>query len=133
MFKNFNPLPVGISTPINTDLLADLTRRHPNKEAIQFLLTGFTRGFSIGFTGFAGPGRERNNKSALELEEKVNAAVDGELANKHLSGPFLRKPFVNMHCSPVSAVQKPDGSARLILDLSSPRGDAINDGIDKDT
>ena len=35
------------------------------------------------------------------------------------------------HCSPIGAVDKPDGSYRLILDLSSPRGEAVNEGIDR--
>ena len=38
-------------------------------------------------------------------------------------------PFIHTHCSPI-AVEKTDGSYRLILDLSSPRGEAVNEGID---
>ena len=36
------------------------------------------------------------------------------------------------HCSPIGSAPKPDGSVRLILDLSSPRSDSVNDGISKE-
>ena len=47
-------------------------------------------------------------------------------------GPFVHPPFSYMHCLPLGAVDKPDGSVRLILDLSAPQGDAVNERIDKD-
>ena len=37
-----------------------------------------------------------------------------------------------MQISPLGTVPKKDGSLRLILDLSSPRGLSVNDGIDRD-
>ena len=36
------------------------------------------------------------------------------------------------HCSPLGAVPKKDGSYRLILDLSSPRGCSVNEGISRE-
>ena len=36
------------------------------------------------------------------------------------------------HLSPIGGVPKLDGSTRFILDLSSPRGNSINDGIPKE-
>ena len=50
----------------------------------------------------------------------------------HTVGPFLNPPFPDLHCSPVGAVQKKDGSCRIILDLSQPKGRSINEGIDKE-
>ena len=47
----------------------------------------------------------------------------------HTSGPFTGPPFPQFHCSPLGAVPKKDGTHRIILDLSSPRGSAINEGI----
>ena len=38
-------------------------------------------------------------------------------------------PLPDIHCSPIGAVAKDDGSVRLILDLSSPRGSSVNEGI----
>ena len=50
----------------------------------------------------------------------------------HIVGPFKEPPFPNLHCSPLGAVPKKDGSYRLIIDLSSPPGKAVNDFISKD-
>ena len=50
----------------------------------------------------------------------------------HTSGPFRGPPFIHTHCSPIGAVEKPDGSYRLILDLSFLRGEAVNEGIDRE-
>ena len=47
-------------------------------------------------------------------------------------GPFVQPPFEHFHCSPLGAVDKPNGSVRIILDLSAPLGDAVNEHIDKD-
>ena len=37
----------------------------------------------------------------------------------------------NVHCSPIPKKNKP-GKWRLIVDLSSPDGASVNDGIEKD-
>ncbi len=70
--------------------------------------------------------------SAINNEEKVTAALAKELKNKHISGPFVSPPIQNLHCSPIGARLKPDGTARLILDLSQPINNAVNEGIDQD-
>lgn len=40
--------------------------------------------------------------------------------------------FQKYHCSPISAADKPNGKVCLILDMSAPHGDALNDHIDKE-
>ena len=52
------------------------------------------------------------------------------MSRKHTAGPFDSIPLPDLHLSPIGAVDKPDGSVRLILDLSSPRGSCVNEGID---
>ena len=47
-------------------------------------------------------------------------------------GPFKTVPFTKYHLSPLGGVPKPDGSTRVILDLSSPRGSSVNDFISKE-
>ena len=41
-------------------------------------------------------------------------------------------PFSCLHCSPLGAVPKKDGTHRIILDLSSPKNCSVNAGIDHD-
>ena len=76
--------------------------------------------------------RPRNLLSARRNPEGVSEAIAKELSRGHTSGPFPFPPFPHTHCSPIGAAPKPDGSVRLILDLSSPRGDSVNDGISKE-
>ena len=115
---------------VRVEVMAALLVDHPSQSLVAFVLSGLRRGFSIGFVGPVTPGREAPNHSAVIRRSLVTAAVIRELRAGFLAGPFVRPPFPEFHCSPVGAADKPDGSARLLLDLSSPRGDSINEGID---
>ena len=123
-------LPAGVVTPIDVDALASLLASCPYTCARQDVLQGFTRGFDIGFRGLGLPTRPRNLRSARDVPDAVSAAIALELQRAHLAGPFRAAPFPCLHCSPLGAAPKPDGSVRLILDLSSPRGCAVNEGND---
>ena len=94
---------------------------------MQFITDGLTHRFDSST-------RPRNLLSARNNAAAVSAAIRKELGRGHTSGPFRGPPFLHTHCSPIVAVEKPEGSHRLILDLSSPRGGggvAINEGIDR--
>ena len=97
----------------------------------QFILDGFRYGFNLGFRGLINEQPLRNNKSARDNPEKVSEAIIKEVQRGHTSGPFISPPFPHCHISPLGAEPKPDGSARLILDLSQPTGDSVNDNINK--
>ena len=48
-----------------------------------------------------------------------------------MAGPFTRSPLPNLQISPIGLVPtKGSSDTRLIMDLSFPKGDAINDYID---
>ena len=130
----FNPLPVRIVTPVNVETLARYLRDYPCPSTRDYLLRGFTHGFDIGFRGdFQDTNsRPRNLRSARNNADLVTEAVAKEVRRGHTSGPFPYPPFPHTHCSPLGSAPKPDGSVRLILDLSSPRGDSVNEGISKE-
>ena len=75
------------------------------------------------------PGREQNNLSAFTFSEGISNSISKELVRGFTLGPFSSPPFSNFHCSPLGAAPKKDGSIRIILDLSSPHGSSVNDGI----
>ena len=54
---------------------------------------------------------------------------------KAIGGPFKENPFKNgIKISPLNSVPKTDPSERwIILDLSFPKGSAVNEFINKDT
>ena len=133
-WEDFNPLPLRVESPINVDILEHFLMPYPCPGTRDYLLRGFRHGFDIGFRGPFNEvdSRPRNLRSARSNPEGVTEAIAKELRRGHTSGPFPFPPFTHTHCSPVGAAPKPDGSVRLILDLSSPRGDSVNDGISKE-
>ena len=76
--------------------------------------------------------RPRNLLTARSNPSPVTEAIRKELSRGHTAGPFSQPPMSPFHCSPLGAVPKKDGTFRIILDLSSPRGSSINEGIPKD-
>ena len=89
-------------------------------------------GFALGYRGPVTAARPRNLLSARSRRSAVTVAVALEVSRGHTAGPFVRPPFRLFHCSPLGAAVKPDGSVRLILDLSSPRGASVNSGISRE-
>ena len=96
------------------------------------MVNGFREGFDIGFVGPFSATRPRNLLSARSNPSSVSEAVLKEVSRGHTSGPFAEPPLTPFHCSPLGAVPKKDGTFRIILDLSSPRGQSVNEGISKE-
>ena len=109
-----------------------LLKGYPNKYLVEFILHGFRYGFNLGFRGTINEQPLRNNKSARDIPDKVSAAIAKEVQRGHTAGPFAQPPFPHCHVSPIGAAPKPDGSCRLVLDLSQPSGDSVNDNIAKE-
>ena len=98
-------------------------------DVCQYLIHGFSFGFHIGFLSSSPSGPIRNNLSTLKKSEDVSDSILKELVRGHTAGLFLTPLFHNLHSSPLGAATKKDGSTRIILDLSFPRGSSVNDGI----
>ena len=101
-------------------------------------MRGIKEGFRIGFKPATVQlkARKTNMLSALDHPGVVTAYIKEEVqANRmHLVGPVNEAVAKSIHCSPFGVIpkkNKPD-RWRLILDLSSPDGQSVNDGIAKD-
>ena len=130
--SDFFPLPNTVVSPINVPVLKQFLINHPDTNFVNFLLDGFTYGFSVGYDGPLTAGQSRNLLSARQNPIAVSAAILKEVSRGHTAGPFPVSPFPMLHCSPLGAVPKKDGTHRIILDLSSPRGSSIHQGISSD-
>ena len=117
---------------VNIAALEKLCKNHPDKNLVKYISNGLYFGFDIGFRGYNHPTRPKNLLSAKDNAEGLSIAIAKELERGHTAGPFLVPPWDDLHCSPVGAVPKKDGSCRIILDLSQPKGMSINEGIDKE-
>ena len=127
-----NPLPCEVTATVNIPAISALAENFPNKNLCTYILEGLRIGFKTGYRGPMTVTRPKNLRSATNNKRKVSEAINKEIKRKHTSGPFKQPPFSQLHCSPIGSADKPDGSIRLVMDLSQPEGSSINEWIDKD-
>ena len=124
---HYNPL-----QRVDAGVLAYLARHHPDRELVNFVVDGFTNGFSLGMTSEPEPrGPCENLSGVLENPLVAQQMVDEEVAKGHMLGPFDEPPLPNLIYSPINLVPKGEDDFRLIHDLSYPYDgvNSINDCI----
>ncbi len=119
-------------SPVNVTTLIPMLGEYPNVKAAKLLQEGFTKGFKLGFMGQRTGTEAPNLKSISELPDKALEKINKEVKLGRIAGPFKEKPLPNLRVSPIGLVPKAEpGKFRMIHHLSYPRGDSINDGIDR--
>ena len=62
----------------------------------------------------------------------VREKLKNELELGRIAGPFSSPPFPTFRCSPLALIpKKAEGEFRLVLNLSYPRNQSVNDFIDR--
>ena len=135
-----NQLPAAacvVQTPLKLEAWRRLLEDHPDRWFSAFILRGIEQGFRIGYHGEQETLRSRmtNMVSAAEHPLVVAQYLEGERRQKRVAvvGTPARAKELGVHCSPFGVIPKkntPD-KWRLILDLSSPEGHSVNDGVQK--
>ena len=76
----------------------------------------------------------KNHSGATLFPDHIRELLRKEVSYNSVLGPFKDSPFGDKSCySPLNSVPKRESlDRRLILDLSLPAGNAINEGISKD-
>ena len=89
------------------------------------------QGAQIGCTGkFRLPSKSKNSKSALLDGQKVTDAICDWVEKGFVYGPVpLDQVPPGAKFSGIMTRPKPNGSVRVILNLSAPIGESVNDGI----
>ena len=125
----------SITTPVNLKYWEKHLRSHRDDAFSNLILRGLEGGFRIGFQWDKIKLRsaKRNMKSADERQEVVTAYLDKELQADRIAlvGSQESAQQLGVHVSPFGVIPK-KGRAnkwRLILDLSSPTDQSVNDGI----
>jgi hypothetical protein len=106
---------------------------HPNQLRVAYVLDGIRSGFRLGYSGKPRlRAAKQNKKSAKEHPAIIDEYLAHEVALGRVAGPFLHPPIPQLHVSSFGVIPKSSqpGKWRLIVDLSSPRGASVNDGID---
>ena len=117
---------------INVNYFELLLRSHSDRILVNYILDGLRAGFDIGYLGSSVASQPKNLRSAFQHRHLLATAVDKEVQRGHTAGPFSHPPFPITHCSPIGAVEKDDGTCRLVMDLSRPEGKSINEFIPKE-
>ena len=110
---------------------------YPDKCFAEYILRGIQNGFRIGFDMQLSSLKTRgsNMQSALEMPEVVTKYLQEEVARGRVVELTPEDAeALQVHTSPFGVIpkkHKPD-KWRLILDLSSPEGHSVNDGIAKE-
>ena len=107
-------------------------QNHPDKQFVRYILEGLAGGFHIGMNPNQQCISARDNmRSAKENPQPVNDYLATELAAGRIVGPFEPHELPNGQVSRFGVIPKANqpGKWRLIVDLSSPNGYSVNDGI----
>ena len=105
---------------------------HPDQSAVYYVIGGLRHGFQLGFHPTL---RLKSAKSDKPAARQHLSVIDDYLANEislhRVAGPFASPPFPNLHISSFGVIPKrgQPGKWRLIVDLSSPSGYSVNNGI----
>ena len=111
---------------------------HPDGRFVAWICKGVEHGFRIGFSDREIELRSArsNMLSAIEHPQIVTDYIRGELTSHHLHlvGPTSSLNLPLVHLSPLGVIPKKGrpNCWRLIMDLSSPHGHSVNDGIAKE-
>lgn len=89
-------------------------------------------GWPVGYHATVPPtSTDSNHPSATLHPTHIEKFINTELSHGAMLGPFAAPPFTPwMRCSPLMTRPKKDsGDRRMIVDLSFPHGEVVNDGI----
>ena len=123
---------IPIWSPWNYAYLQKELEGYHDKEVAELCRFGWP--INIGKVEFKDRPASRNWRSALEYSDQLDEYFDRETRAGTLLGPFRVNPFSSKAViSPLSTAEKKGSQERrVIMDLSFPPGDSVNDKIPRD-
>ena len=124
---------IPVSSTWNLELFRNLLTGYKDQEIVEWLKYGWPTGR---IPTLPSPGTTaKNHKGATDYPEQLDKYIKKEAQYGAVMGPYHKIPFQdNIGISPLSTrPKKQSEERRVILDLSFPIGEAVNDGIPKDT
>ena len=132
----YHSCPTGslpVVTPLHPTVWERYLTKHPNCQLVEFFLQGLLEGFHIGFD-YASPitlkSAKTNMESARLHAEVVDDYLQTEISLGHVASPFLPEDIRGGHVSRFGVIPKnhQPNKWRLIVDLSHPTNNSVNDG-----
>ena len=105
---------------------------YPYKELLNEIVNDIRFGANIGVEQeFRVASNSTNTPISLEYGDKVSDSLSKMMRDGYLMGPFSdnQLPFMENRFSGLMVKLKPDGSARMILNLSKGNPNLVNEGI----
>ena len=102
-------------------------------DLLEEICQDLTLGANIGCKGvYRNPSRSTNAPSSFEFGPHVSDAIADWIIKGFAFGPVEEKDVPeHAKVNGIMCRQKPNGSVRIILNLSSPLGNSVNEGIDE--
>ena len=128
---NYAGARVRVVSQLNIQQWRTLLKDYKYSRVTDYIEFGFP--LSLDYDVFQYNNQVVNHSSATNFPSHVDTYLQTEQSFKAIAGPFERSPFSRLHTSPMMTRSKPDGSRRLIVDLSWPHGASVNSAIPDDT
>ena len=126
---NYQSARFPLLSGLNIKAWERLLYNYPNKFLIQYIKFGFP--LSICNHDNLKVTYVNNHHSATEHPQAVQDYINKELEYGALLGPVKHVTSSHFHCSPLLTRPKDDDKSRIILNLSHPQGQSLNDNVDK--
>ena len=120
---------IPVPSQLNIHAWETMLQGYWDEQLLECLKFGFPLGFNRTCTL---QHDKENHKSAVLFPEHVSKYIEEEQKFGAIIGPFEKSPIKNLHYSPFMTRDKPNSeNRRVILDLSWPRGESVNAGVEK--
>ena len=131
---NFELCRIPINNRLNMAFLRHMLSDYKDFQVCDLLEFGFPLGCSEDIKDLPSSLKVKNHKGAREFPSEIQSYLESEISRGTVLGPFNNNPFeTKLFLSPLNTVPKHDtNERRIILDLSFPKGRAVNDFISKD-
>ena len=120
-----------IVTPLDWRAWDRRLQSHPDQRFRHYITQGIKRGFRLGFDyGRPLKSAANNMLSTRQHPQLIRDYLVEESVTGRVIGPLPRETLPDIHISRFGLIPKKSlGEWRLIVDLSSPDGRSVNDGV----
>ena len=126
---NYRSARIPIVSNLNVEAWEKELSAYPEKHLLQYIKFGFP--LSLSSADLLTNRNPINHYSAHQYPQAIEKYLTKEQGFGTILGPVTCIPSAHYHCSPLLTRPKDTNDRRVILNLSYPRGQSLNDAVDK--